>query len=46
MFTETADQGLDFCVVRGYLHFLEEEDVRPFTAAEAGSEGGLGRRWV
>lgn len=39
---ETADEGLGFGVVGDDFDFLEGEDVRPFPAAEAGSEGGLG----
>ena len=41
-----ADEGLGFGVCGGDLDFLESEDVRPFPAAEAGSEGGLGGGWL
>ena len=41
-----ADEGLRFGVCGGDLDFLEGEDMRPFPAAEAGSEGGLGGRWL
>ena len=41
-----ADGGLSFCVCKGDFDFLEGEDVRPFPAAEAGSEGGLGGGWL
>lgn len=41
-----ADEGLGFCVCGCDFDFLEGEDVRPFPAAEAGSEGGLGWGWL
>ena len=41
-----ADEGLRFGVCGGDLDFLEGENVRPLPAAEAGSEGGLGGRWL
>ena len=33
-------------VCGGDLDFLEGEEVRPFPAAEAGSEGGLVWEWL
>ncbi len=41
-----ANGGLGFGVRGGDLDFLECEDVRPFPAAEAGSEGGLVWGWL
>ena len=41
-----ANGGLGFGVRGSDLDFLEGEDVRPFPAAEAGSEGGLVGRWL
>ena len=41
-----ADGGLGFGVCGGDLDFLECKYVRPFPAAEAGSEGGLVGWWL